>query len=397
MRALVGRIYGCVDKSDPRPLVPLASGDPTPFGCFRTAPAAEEAVTAAVASGQHNGYPSATGVTEACSAVARYLSQYLPYELSTGDVVLTAGCNHGIEIMMAPGANVLLPRPGYPLYEARASLSRLEFQHYNLLPEKGWEVDIQGVEALANANTVAMVVVNPNNPSGAVYSYQHLAKIAETARKLGIMVISDEVYEHFVFGSKPFVPMGVFGEIAPVVTLGGISKRWMVPGWKLGWIALTDPMGILRRKKVSPCLVNIRHACALLFHLIYSMYLMIFKELISQIYRNVMNVMRETAEICYQKLKDIEGITCPHKPEGSMFVMVKLEMPCFDGIYDDINFCCNLAKEESVVISPGSGLGMKNWLRITFAVDPLLLEDGLERLKTFCLRHGNKSIMNQAS
>nr|CAB3467920.1 unnamed protein product [Digitaria exilis] len=333
MRALVGRIYGCVDKSDPRPLVPLASGDPTPFGCFRTAPAAEEAVTAAVASGQHNGYPSATGVTEACSAVARYLSQYLPYELSTGDVVLTAGCNHGIEIMMAPGANVLLPRPGYPLYEARASLSRLEFQHYNLLPEKGWEVDIQGVEALANANTVAMVVVNPNNPSGAVYSYQHLAKIAETARKLGIMVISDEVYEHFVFGSKPFVPMGVFGEIAPVVTLGGISKRWMVPGWKLGWIALTDPMGILRRKKgaIPQIIANTDET----------------------FFRNVMNVMRETAEICYQKLKDIEGITCPHKPEGSMFVMVKLEMPCFDGIYDDINFCCNLAKEESVVISPG--------------------------------------------
>ena len=65
------------------------------------------------------------------------------------------------------------------------------------------------------------------------------------------MVISDEVYEHFVFGSKPFVPMGVFGKIAPVVTLGGISKRWMVPGWKLGWIAMTDPKGTLRKKKVS--------------------------------------------------------------------------------------------------------------------------------------------------
>ncbi|CAN6342639.1 unnamed protein product [Urochloa humidicola] len=66
MRALVGRIYGCLDKSDTRPVVPLASGDPTPFACFRTAAAAEEAVTAAAASGRHNGYPSATGVTEAC-------------------------------------------------------------------------------------------------------------------------------------------------------------------------------------------------------------------------------------------------------------------------------------------------------------------------------------------
>jgi len=64
------------------------------------------------------------------------------------------------------------------------------------------------------------------------------------------MVICDEIYEHCTFGSKPFVPMGVFGEIAPVVTLGGISKRWMVPGWRLGWIAMTDPKGILRKKKV---------------------------------------------------------------------------------------------------------------------------------------------------
>ncbi|CAN6328902.1 unnamed protein product [Urochloa humidicola] len=328
MRALVGRIYGCLDKSDTKPVVPLASGDPTPFACFRTAAAAEEAVTAAVASGRHNGYPSATGITEACSAVAAYLSRYLPYELSTGDVVLTAGCNHGIEIMMAilatPGANVLLPRPGYPLYEARAALSGLEFRHYDLLPEKGWEVDIQCVEALADKNTVAMVIVNPNNPSGAVYTIQHLAKIAETARKLGIMVISDEVYEHFVFGSKTFVAMGVFGEITPVVTLGGISKRWMVPGWKLGWIAMTDPKGVLRKQKV------------------------------------------------------------------------KLDMSCFHGIDDDIDFCCKLSKEESVVISPGSGLEMKNWLRITFAVDPRLLEDGLERLRSFCLRHA-KPIMNHAS
>jgi aspartate/methionine/tyrosine aminotransferase len=70
------------------------------------------------------------------------------------------------------------------------------------------------------------------------------------------MVISDEIYEHCAFGSKPFVPMGVFGEVAPVVTLGGISKRWMVPGWRLGWIAMTDPKGVLRKKKVYHALIK---------------------------------------------------------------------------------------------------------------------------------------------
>lgn len=68
-------------------------------------------------------------------------------------------------------------------------------------------------------------------------------------------MISDEVYDHCAFGSKPFVPMGVFGEIAPVVTIGGISKRWMVPGWRLGWIAATDPKGVLRDKNVRTTFV----------------------------------------------------------------------------------------------------------------------------------------------
>ncbi|WVZ90754.1 hypothetical protein U9M48_037025 [Paspalum notatum var. saurae] len=397
MRALVARVYGCLDKSDPRAVVPLASGDPTPFPCFRTSAAAEQAVTAAVASGKHNGYPSATGVAEACSAVATYLSRYLPYELSADDIVLTAGCNHGIEIMMAvlatPGSNVLLPRPGYPLYEARAALSGLEFRHYDLLPEKGWEVDVRGVEALADDNTVAVVIVNPNNPSGAVYSFQHLAEIAETARKLGIMVISDEIYEHFVFGSKPFVPMGVFGEIAPVVTLGGISKRWMVPGWKLGWIAMTDPKGVLREKKILDSIIIYRGISVDPAAIVQGAVPQIIANTDETFFTNVMKVMRETAEMCYQKLKATKGVTCHHKPEGSMFVMVKLDMSCFDGIDDDIDFCCKLAKEESVVISPGSGLCMENWLRITFAVDPLLLEDGLERVTSFCLRHASP-IMN---
>ncbi|GMP42540.1 hypothetical protein CsSME_00034855 [Camellia sinensis var. sinensis] len=81
--------------------------------------------------------------------------------------------------------NNLLPRPGFPLYEARAAFSHLEVRHYDLLPKKGWEVDLDAVEALANENTVAMAIINPGNPCGNVFTYQHLKKVAETARKLG--------------------------------------------------------------------------------------------------------------------------------------------------------------------------------------------------------------------
>lgn len=208
------------------------------------------------------------------------------------------------------------------------------------------------------------------------------------------MVISDEVYDHCAFGSKPFVPMGVFGEIAPVVTLGGISKRWMVPGWRLGWIAATDPKGVLRKKKV---IESIMTYCAISVDpvtFVQGAIPQIIANTDEAFFTKAMGVMREAAEMCYQKLTEIECITCPHKPEGSMFVMAKLDLSYLDDIDDDIDFCSKVAKEESVVICPGSGLGMKNWLRITFAVDPPLLEDGLERVKSFCQRHGRVKQVN---
>ena len=159
--------------------------------------------------------------------------------------------------------------------------SNLEARHFNLIPDRGWEADLESLEALADENTVAMVIINPSNPCGSVYSYDHLAKvslyisetnisydvfpvcyitqisndeneqIAETARKLGIIIIADEVYDHLVFGNKPFIPMGVFADTVPVITLGSISKRWLVPGWRLGWIATCDPNCVLKEAQVN--------------------------------------------------------------------------------------------------------------------------------------------------
>jgi tyrosine aminotransferase len=104
--------------------------------------------------------------------------------LSPDDVYLTIGCTQAIEVMLTvlarPGANILLPRPGFPYYEARAACTHLEVRHFDLLPENGWEVDLQAVEALADHNTVAMVIINPGNPCGNVYSHQHLNKVSCT-------------------------------------------------------------------------------------------------------------------------------------------------------------------------------------------------------------------------
>lgn len=97
----------------------------------------------------------------------------------------------------------------------------------------------------------------------------------------------------------------------------------------------------------------------------------------------VIDVLRQDADIIFEKLKGIPHITCPNKPEGSMFMMVKLNMDILGGIQDDIDFCVKLAKEEKVMVLPGSTLGAKNWLRITFGLEPSILEEALQRIKAF--------------
>lgn len=114
-------------------------------------------------------------------AVAEYLNRDLPHKLSGEDVYMTLGCTQAIETVLSvlarPHANILLPRPGFPFYEARCAFSKLEARHFDLLPDQNWEVDLDAVEALTDSNTVAMVIINPGNPCGNVYSYQHLSKV----------------------------------------------------------------------------------------------------------------------------------------------------------------------------------------------------------------------------
>uniref|UniRef100_J3LC40 nicotianamine aminotransferase n=2 Tax=Oryza brachyantha TaxID=4533 RepID=J3LC40_ORYBR len=398
IRAVRYKISASVDDLGPRPVLPLAHGDPSVFPEFRTAADAEDAVADALRSGDFNCYPAGVGLPAARRAVADHLSHDLPYKLSPDDIFLTAGGTQAIEVVISilaqPGTNILLPRPGYPNYEARAAFNNLEVRHFDLIPEKGWEIDLDSVEAIADKNTAAMVIINPNNPCGSVYTYEHLSKVAELARKLRILVIADEVYGKLVFGSTPFVPMGCFGHIAPILTIGSLSKRWIVPGWRLGWVAICDPKMILQESKIATLITNFLNVSTDPATFIQGALPRILKNTKEEFFKRIINLLTETSEICYRELKDIKCITCPHKPEGSMFVMVKLNLHLLEGIHDDVDFCCQLAKEESVILCPGSVLGMENWVRITFAIGTCSLLDGLDRIKSFCLMHKKKIPLN---
>ncbi|CAN0896777.1 Tyrosine aminotransferase [Linum grandiflorum] len=392
VRGFLISLMSKLNKDDQRSVVPLGHGDPSAFPSFRTNLAAEDAMVDSLRSAKFNSYSPPAGLPAARRAIAEYLSRDLPYKLSEDDVFLALGCIQAIELTLTvlarPGANILLPRPGFPHYEARAAASNFEARHFDLLPEKGWEVDLEGVEALADENTVAMVVINPGNPCGCVYSYQHLKQVAETAKKLGILVISDEVYAHLTFGSNEFVPMGVFGSIVPVLTLGSISKRWIVPGWRLGWIVTTDPNGILTKTGVVESIKACFDITSDPATFIQGGVKQLLENTKEDFFLKIKALLKECADLCYKRIQKIPYVTCPVKPEGSMFIMVKLNLETLEeDIEDDVDFCNKLAREESVIALPGLVVGMKNWLRITFATDPTALEEGLDRMNAFCERH----------
>uniref|UniRef100_A0A6N2NF95 Aminotransferase class I/classII large domain-containing protein n=1 Tax=Salix viminalis TaxID=40686 RepID=A0A6N2NF95_SALVM len=421
------------DDKNHRSVISLGMGDPTAHSCFQTTHVAQEAVGDALQSDKFNGYAPTVGLPQTrsrkslkvhirppCStlrvcnesyglfvssfySVGRLLNTYLvdlPYKLSSDDVFITSGCTQAIDVALTmlarPGANILLPRPGFPIYELCAAFRSLEVRHFDLLPEKGFEADLDAIAALADQNTVALVIINPGNPCGNVYSYQHLKKvhgqIAETAEKLKILVIADEVYGHLAFGRNPFVPMGSFGSIVPVLTLGSLSKRWMVPGWRLGWFVTSDPSGMFRNPKVDSLNSDM---CVYWYSI--SVVLLLYASCIDMSFSNrLSNVLRSTLTfwedlLPSSRIKEIPCISCPHKPEGSMAVMMKLNLLLLEDISDDIDFCFKLAREESVIILPGTAVGLKNWLRITFAADPASLEEALRRVKSFCQRHSKQS------
>ncbi|CAN1243262.1 Nicotianamine aminotransferase 1 [Linum perenne] len=381
-----------VNKDDPRSVIQLGQGDPSVFSCFRPDSAVEAAVKDSLESGIYNSYAQSLGILPARRAVAEYLNNGLPYKLTSDDVFLTVGCTQAIEVAITslarPGANILMPRPGYPDYESFASQRFVQIRHYDLvLAEKGWDIDLEAVEAMADENTVAIVIINPGNPCGNVFSYDRLLNIAEIARKLSILVIADEVYGHLTFGPNKFVAMGTFGSIVPVITLGSLSKRWMVPGWRLGWLVTTDPNHILTHSGIIETIKNCVNISADPATLIQGAMPQILKNTNTEFNVKGIKLMKKVADFCYDKFQDIYGVSCPHRAEGAMSIMIKLNLSKFEAIEDDMDFCLKLSEEESVILIPGVAMGLKNWVRVNFAIDPCTMEVGLERIKAFCERH----------
>ncbi|KAJ6790754.1 putative aminotransferase TAT2 [Iris pallida] len=369
-------------------LISLGVGDASSYQCFSEGKPFSGPLVHSVEAGTFDCYPHSFGSPSARRAVAEYLSKGLKHCLCESDVFLTSGGTQAVQVALTvlctPGCNVLLPRPGFPPYESFCEICNMEARYYDLLPQRNWEMDLDQVRSLADCNTVALVVINPNNPCGSVYSPKHLLQIAETAGDLNIPIVADETYAHMAYGGSKFVPMASFTNLASVITLGSLSKRFLVPGWRLGWVAFCDPLGTLKQVKVGmELLMNVTAGPA---SVIQAAVPDILSDSHDQFHKKVLTVLEHSADTLYGTIKQIEALKCHSRPQGSMFIMVEVDTARLRGINNDMDFAKELMKEESVLVVPGTVLGLKNWVRIFFGTPADLLTDACDRIKSFCER-----------
>lgn len=224
-------------------LIGLSLGDPTTYGNLQVCSVAIESMKLNLDTLKSNGYPPSIGYESSREAVANYYSTR-ESPLTAKDIIITNGASEGLRIVLTalaePADNVLLPCPGFPIYQAINTAFGIESRYYNLLPDREWEIDIPSMESLVDSKTRAILINNPSNPCGSVYSKRHLLDILAFAEKYHLVVISDEIYSEMALFGKKTYPIGQLANKVSVLTVGGITKRFLVPGWRLGWIQIHE-------------------------------------------------------------------------------------------------------------------------------------------------------------
>jgi alanine-synthesizing transaminase len=215
----------------------LNIGDPIAFG-FKTPPHLVAAVERAMRDG-HNNYGPSAGIAPAREAVAaEYTRNGFP--IAADRVFITAGTSEGIELTLGAvidaGGEVLVPMPTYPLYTAVLAKLDARAKYYRLDAARGWMPDLEHLESLVTPATRAIVIIDPNNPTGAVYSPAIRRQLLDFADRHALLILADEVYGDLGFDG-PVDPYGKLDPDAPIISFSSLSKAYLAPGWRTGWMA----------------------------------------------------------------------------------------------------------------------------------------------------------------
>jgi alanine-synthesizing transaminase len=364
-------------------IIKLNIGNPAPFGLF-TPDAVLEHVTTAVAASQ--GYSDARGILEAREAVQRYYDRRGVGGVTVDNVYLGNGVSElivmSLQALLNPGDEVLVPSPDYPLWTGAVSLCGGRAVHYRCAEDLDWNPDVEHVASLVTPRTRALVIINPNNPTGAVYSRETLEGLLEIARRHNLLVLADEIYDQIVYDGAVHHHVAALAPDLPILTLSGMSKNYRLAGFRSGWLVVTGPrqpvaeylegLELLGNMRMCPN-VPAQHAipAALDGGIDITPLLQPGGRL------------RDQRDRALDLLTAIPGVDC-YKPAGALYVFPRLD-PEVHKISDDQRMCIDFLEQQHVLLTHGTGFNLPSTdhVRVVFLAPVTVLEEAFARLGTF--------------
>ncbi|GAU94802.1 hypothetical protein RvY_06514 [Ramazzottius varieornatus] len=378
-----------LEPNPEKPMIALSIGDPTIFKNLSPPAEAVDAIIQAVKSKRYDGYAPSTGIPTAREAVAQYTSRP-EAPITAKDVILTSGASHAVEMCISVlcdrGTNLLIPCPGFSIYKTIACSLGIECRSYRLQPESDWEVDLDHMASLIDQDTAAIVLNNPSNPCGSVYSREHLVDILELADYFKVPIIADEIYDNLVFPGHTFHPLATLTETVPILSCNGLTKKFICPGWRMGWITIHDRDDIFQAE-IRPGLNSLSQRILGPNALVQGALASILTSVPQAFFDNIIRTIETNAVMAFEAMKRIPGLT-PIMPAGAMYIMTRVNMECFPGFQgNDLTFTSQLVNEESVFCLPGQCFDYPGYFRIVLTLPEDKMREALTRISDFCLRH----------
>ena len=364
-------------------IIKLNVGNPAPFGFD----APEEMLRDVI----HNlprsqGYCDSKGLYPARKAVMQYMQQLGTADVDIDDIYIGNGVSEllmmALQGLLEIGDEVLIPAPDYPLWTAAVNLCDGKPVHYLCNEDAGWAPDLADLEAKITPRAKVLVIINPNNPTGAVYDRETLRGLVEVARRHGLVVMADEIYDKILYEDAEYIPVSTLAEDLLVLTFSGLSKSYRAAGFRTGWLVVSGAKhragdyieGLNMLASMRLCAnVPTQHAVqtALGGHQSITAYTQPGGRLYEQ------------RELAWRLLHEIEGLSCV-KPKGALYFFPRL-CPRRFNIRDDEQFALDLLRREKLLVVQGSGF---NWphpdhFRIVFLPHADELADAIGRLKRF--------------
>ena len=371
----------------------LNIGNPAAFG-FDTPDEIVHDIIANIREAQ--GYADSRGLFAARKAVMQYYQSIGVKNTQIEDVYIGNGVSElivlSMQALLNPGDEVLLPAPDYPLWTTAVGLCGGKPVHYLCDEKNDWNPNLKDLESKITDRTKAIVIINPNNPTGAVYDKQIVENIVKLAESKGLILFSDEIYDKILYDDALHHSVAPMVENTLGVTFGGLSKNYRAAGFRGGWFILTGAKHRAKSYTEGLTLLASMRLCSNVFaqfgiQTALGGYQSIQDLVIPQgrLYRQI--------KLCHERLNAIDGITCT-MPKGAMYVFPKIDLKQFD-FKDDEDFVFQLLEEEHILVVAGSGFNypQKNHFRVVTLPNEEILTDAFNRIERFFEQHRKATLV----